>query len=318
MTTGSGTAPGSDRRGRLRGPVRGPDAGARAGPGDPHRPGRASPVPADAVPVRDRHLVRGQDRRPAARATRQAPQRRIRHSRGDRHRCRPAAGAGPAAAGRAGRVRLRLPHPGRRRAAVLLRARRVRPDRARDEDHRGRPEDPATGLRRVRDGRVRRRPGRTGPLAHLRPGRRRTDRRGTGRADPRGRDQDAAPRVPAHQARRRPGPAVRRRQPPRWRCSARNCPPWPPGTWASSASSCTWARSSPTSTPDGLQVKDHDGTGDPVRRRQRAVDRGRGGAAAGYRGGQGHRRGAGPGRADRGRQGPAPSPAIRRSWSPGT
>ena len=32
---------------------------------------------------------------------------------------------------------------------------------------------------------------------------------------------------------------------PRWRCSARSCPPWPPGTWASSGSSCTWARSSP-------------------------------------------------------------------------
>ena len=116
--------------------------------------------------------------------------------------------------GEPGRVRLRLPHPGRRRPAVLLRARRVRPDRARDEDHRGRHEDPAADLRRVRDGRVRRRPGRTGPLAHLRPGRRRADRRGTGRADPRGRHQDAAPRVPAHQAGGRPGAAVRRRHRP--------------------------------------------------------------------------------------------------------
>ena len=135
------------------------------------------------------------------------------------------------------------------RPAVLLRARRVRPDRARDEDHRGRDEDPAADLRRVRDGRVRRRPGRTGPLAHLRPGRRRADRRGAGRADPRGRDQDAAQRVPAHQSGGRPGAAVRRRRARRWRCSARSCPPWPPATWASWGSSCTWARSSPTWTP---------------------------------------------------------------------
>ena len=45
--------------------------------------------------------------------------------------------------------------------AVLFRARRVRRLRARDEDHRGCPEDPAADIRRVRDGRVRRRPGGT-------------------------------------------------------------------------------------------------------------------------------------------------------------
>ena len=43
---------------------------------------------------------------------------------------------------------------------------------------------------------------------------------------------------------------------------------------------------------------------DPVRGAQRLVDRGRRGTAAGHGGGQGHRRGAGPGRADRARQGP--------------
>ena len=157
-------------------------------------------------------LSEGKIAAPLRELLRKAPQRRVRHRRGDGHRCGAAAGTGPPPAGQADRVRLRLPDPGRRRPAVLLRARRVRSGRARDEDHRGHDEDPAADLRRVRDGRVGRRPGRTGPLAHLRPGGRRADRRGAGRADPRGRDQDAAPRVPAHQAGGRPGPAVRRRE----------------------------------------------------------------------------------------------------------
>ena len=35
---------------------------------------------------------------------------------------------------------------------------------------------------------------------------------------------------------------------PRWRRSARNCPRWPPATWANWGSSCIWARSSPKRT----------------------------------------------------------------------
>ena len=68
-------APGGDHRWRVRGAVRGPGAAPGRGPGDPDRPGRAPPVPAAALPVRDRDPVRGEDRRPAAGHPEQEPER---------------------------------------------------------------------------------------------------------------------------------------------------------------------------------------------------------------------------------------------------
>src|SRR5580700_1118676 len=49
-------------------------------------------------------------------------------------------------------------------------------------------------------------------------------------------------------SRRTPGSCCSTAGPPRWPRSARNCPRWPPASWANWASSCTWARSSPTWT----------------------------------------------------------------------
>ena len=161
-------------------------------------------------------------------------------------------------------------------------------------------------------------PAERGPLAHLRPGRRRADRGGAGRADPRGRHQDAAPRVPAHQARGRPGPAVRRRRPPRW-------PSFGPKLSALAARDLgklgvELHMGSIVTDVDlgGLEVKDHDGN---VTRYEVGTILWTAGVAApplAAGGGQGHRRGAGPGGPLIVRQGPVPARPSRRSWSPGT
>ena len=71
---------------------------------------------------------------------------------------------------------------------------------------------------------------------------------GTGRADPRGRNQDAVQEyrhIKPEDARVLLFDGGRR---PAGDRSARNCPPWPPGTCPSWVSSCTWARSSPKRT----------------------------------------------------------------------
>ena len=83
---------GRDRRRRLRRAVRRP--GAASGPRrrDPGRPRRAPPLPAAALPVRDRHPVRGADRGAAAGPAQAAPQRRRACSRRWRTSTSPGAG----------------------------------------------------------------------------------------------------------------------------------------------------------------------------------------------------------------------------------
>ena len=102
---------------------------------------------------------------------------------------------------RADRAALRRPRGRRRGAAVLLRARRVRAVGAGDEDDLRRADDPPAGVRGLRAGRDRDRPGGAAPPAHLRRGGRRPHRGGTRRAAPRAGHPHAARGVPAHPAR---------------------------------------------------------------------------------------------------------------------
>ena len=114
------------------------------------------------------------------------------------------------------------PDRGRRCRPVLLRQRPLRRVRPRHEEHRRRARAARPHLRRLRDGRARRQPGRRRrPPADLRGRRRRPDRRGDGRPDRRAGAPHAAARLPVHQhpharvdpGRRRPaGAAAVRRE----------------------------------------------------------------------------------------------------------
>ena len=160
-----------------------------------------------------------------------------------------AASCTPRAGRRGDRDPVRPPDRRGRRAAVLLRARRVRAVRAGDEDDRRRAGHPPPGVRGLRDGRdgVERRG--TGAVADVRPGRRGADGRRAGRPDPRDRDPDPARGVPHHPARRTPACCSSTAATHRSSAFGPKLAGKAAGAWSASASSCTWARGSPRSTP---------------------------------------------------------------------
>ena len=168
--------------------------------------------------------------------------------RGHRRRRGGPRGAGGAAVRGHDPAPVRRPHRRRRRPAVVLRPRRVRAARARDEDARRCAGDPPARLRRLRDGADRDRSGRAPALAHLRAGRRRADRRRARRPDPGAGHPDPPRRVPPARPGGGQGAALRRRQRCRWPRSGRSSRPRRRRRWPGWASRCTCTRWSPTST----------------------------------------------------------------------
>ena len=146
------------------------------------------PVPAAALPGRDRHPVRGRDRAAdprGAEPARRTP--RCCSARSPTSTSRPSTVTSARARPRDGDA-VRLPDRGGRREPVLLRQRPLRRVRPRHEEHRRRARAARPDLRRLRAGRARsdaRRERR--PPAHLRGRRRRPDRCRDGRPDRRAR-----------------------------------------------------------------------------------------------------------------------------------
>ena len=140
-------------------------------------------------------------------------------------------------------------------------------------------------------------------LAHVRPGRRRPDRGGAGRPDPRGGDQDAARRVPAHRPAGRPGAAGGRGPGP-----AGLVRPRAVRQGGGRAAQAGRRAAHGIHRDQGRPVRGggarHGRQDHPARRGHRAVDGRGGGAAAGRDGGRGDRGEPGPVRPDPGQPGP--------------
>ncbi len=139
-------------------------------------------------------------------------------------------------------------------------------------------------------------------MAHVRAGRRRADRSRAGRPDPRAGDQDAAPRVPAHRAAGRARAAVRRRHRPAGRVRAEAVSPGRQGAGRPGR------RAADAVGRDRHRAWLAGGAGpgreaEPLSGRDRAVDRGRRGAAGRARPGGRHRRGNRQGRPSPGNRG---------------
>ena len=195
------------------------------------------PLPAAALPGRDRHPLRGRDRPADPRdpgAARRTPRCCSARSPASTSRRRPsprtcsaarpstpydslivAAGAGQSYFGNDHFAEFAPGH----------------------EDHRRRPRAARPDLRRLRDGRDRRQPGRERrPPADLRGRRRRPDRCRDGRPDRRARAPHPAPRLPGDQHPPRRGSSW---STPRRRCCRRSAPSWAPGPRRSSRSSAS-------------------------------------------------------------------------------
>ena len=272
---------------------------------------------AAALPVLDRHPVRGEDRRPAARSAGETQERRRRPGRG-RSTLTPKAAASwrGGSAARPG-VRLRRPDRGRRGPAVLFRPSRVRPLGPGHEDDLRCAGHPAPGVRRVRDGQHRHRPGGTphyltfalvgaGPTGVELAGQIREVATKTLRAEFRNIQPEDA-RVLLFDG----GSAPLAMFGPKLSQKAADTLDKPGGRAAHGLDRHPRRRGiCPRPRPRR--------PGDALRRRHRAVDRRGRGPADGQGPRRRHRRRAGPGRAHRGREEPAPSPTIRRSPSSAT
>ena len=207
--------PAPRRRGRvgLRGALRNEGAQEARRRRDDGRQDHPPPLPAAALPGRDRHPLAGRDRPADARGAQQPEERQGPPGRGHRDRPREAGGHLPGARP-ADRDAVRLPDRGGRRRPVLLRQRPLRRARAGHEVDRRRAGAARPDLRRLRDGRARRHPRRAGrPPAHVRRGGRRADRRRDGGPDRRARAPHPAPRLPGDQHPHRTGDPARRRAP---------------------------------------------------------------------------------------------------------
>ena len=244
-----GCASRPDRGRRVRRAQRGPRAGARpAGDRHPRRPPQLPPVPAAAVPGRDRrHLARRH--RPAAALDPASP---AEHDRPARRggRDRPGAARGPALGRRPDRLR----HADRRhrRPPLLLRPRRMGAERPGPQVDRRRARDPPADPHRLRGGRARAEPRAARRVDDVRGRRRRPDRRRAGGRAGRDLQRHAAARLPIDPLARTPGssssrrstgscrptrPTARRRRPASssssgWRCGRR------PGSSTSTTAAC--------------------------------------------------------------------------------
>ena len=146
-------------------------------------------------------------------------------------------------------VPVRQPHRRGRGHAVVLRERRARALRSRHEDDRRRPRAPTPHLWRLRDGRGDEGPRRATEVADDRDRRRRPDRRGARRPDPRARGAQPEEELPHLRPGVGPRAAHGRWRRSRSRRSATGCRRRPRTSSRGSASSCGWARGSRTSTP---------------------------------------------------------------------